>query len=140
MKNSNTRARSMTLAVLIGSAVISGMAIAADQLAEVTIQGSRMTKVVTPGVPLGGPHDETTTLSKTASYSDLDLSTVNGAQELEARVTATAKELCVELDKLFSREPACVKDVTDKAMVQVHKAVKSAVDARSAASKAAAKK
>jgi UrcA family protein len=49
-----------------------------------------------PSSPLGRPPEQTT-LSLPVSYSDLDLTTREGAHELRARVRDAAQDICSEL-------------------------------------------
>lgn len=129
MKTVNTKVYSVTLAVLIASAAVSGAVMAAE-LPEVTVEATRMSKQVTPSPHAGGPIDSAT-LSLKVGYSDLDLSTANGTTELGNRVGSAAKEICGELDKIFkTTDPSCVKDVTDRAMKRADQAIKARTTAK----------
>jgi UrcA family protein len=73
------------------------------------------------GAPTGFRNPELISLSRGASYADLDLSRPSGAAELETRVRNTAKEVCQELNRQYPRTGGqyvyantdCVKKATD---------------------------
>jgi UrcA family protein len=118
---------------------LAGAATAAQQLEEITVEGSRMTKEVVGRSSSTGAPIELVTLVRHASYSDLDLSTHNGALELQKRVELTAKAACKELDELFpfnvssNGTRSCVDKAVRSAKAQVQAAIKSAEEARVAA-------
>jgi UrcA family protein len=75
---------------------------------------------------------ESTSVSRPISYSDLDLSTSAGVQELQRRVTLTATDVCNELKKRFpsdlypsvsqypiTRKYDCVQTAVDDAMNRI---------------------
>jgi UrcA family protein len=131
--------RRAKFALLAIGVVLAGAASAAQQLEEITIEGSRMTKEVVGRSSSTGARIELVTLARHASYSDLDLSTHSGALELQKRVELTAKAACKELDQLFpfgvnsSNTRSCVSKATNSAKVQVQAAIQSAEEARVAA-------
>lgn len=115
---------------------VAGTLIAAEQLPEITIEGSTMTKEVVGRSTSTGAPIESVTLTRHVNYSDLDLSAHTGAHELENRVNETAKATCDELDKLFpfsgSQSFSCVKKAVEGAMVQAHNAINAAEKTRAA--------
>jgi UrcA family protein len=136
MNNTHNRLRPMTMALLLAGIALASAVTAAEQLQEVTVQGSRMVKAVTGRSPTTGAPIESVTLSRPVSYSDLDLSTSKGAHELDSRVAAEAKALCDELDKLFPLTPpdaACLKKATDGGMGLAKKLIAAAGNAHAPA-------
>jgi UrcA family protein len=69
----------------------------------------------------------TVSVSRQVSYSDLDLTTSGGRDQLETRVKQMARDVCGELDRRFPKQvfiPVgenrnCVRDTTAEAMLQV---------------------
>jgi UrcA family protein len=134
--------RSVALLALVAGSVFAGAAMAATELKEVTIEGSRMTKEVTQGrVPGVNSSVQDVKLSMGVSYADLDLSLVKDGQELERRVEAAAKSICTELDKLLATpDTGCITDLTKQTHVKVDAAILAASQAHLAKSKADAAK
>jgi UrcA family protein len=136
MNNTDKRLRSMALALLLGTGALSGAVIAAEQLQEVSVQGSRIVRQVVAYSPTTGAPVESVSLTRPVQHSDLDLSTPKGAHELENRVASEAKSLCEELDKLFPLTPSdrtCLKKATDGGMGMAQKLIAAAGSAHAAA-------
>jgi UrcA family protein len=110
-------------------------AIAADQIAELTVEGSRMTKEVVGRSSSTGAPIEEVTLRRHVPYADLDLSTHSGVAELQKRIDATAQETCRDLDKAlpFSKNSdsarSCVNKAVKSAMPQAQEAIDNAQSA-----------
>jgi UrcA family protein len=128
----------MALVALVASAAFATAAMAATELGEITIEGSRMVKEVTKSATTPGkPAIQEAKLTMGVSYSDLDLSLVKDGQELQRRVDAAAKTLCGELDKFFSpSDQNCVMEMAKQTQPKVSAAIKAASDARFAKAKA----
>jgi UrcA family protein len=107
-------------------------AIAADQIAELTVEGSRMTQEVVGRSSSTGAPIEEVTLRRHVPYADLDLSTHSGVTELQKRIDATAQETCRELDKMFPLSQnndstrSCVSKAVKSARPQAQEAIDSA--------------
>ena len=138
--NKQMKLRSAGMALLALGVIAAGTAMAAtDSLEEVTVQGSRMTREVVGRAQSTGVPVELVTLTRHATYADLDLSTHSGASELRRRVESTAKATCQELDKLFplttptaSNSQACLWQAVNGAESQIQAAIDSAEAARDA--------
>jgi UrcA family protein len=134
--NHSLKFRRAAFALLAVGVSLAGAATAAQQLEEITIEGSRITKEVVGRSSSTGAPIELVTLARHASYSDLDLSTHSGALELQKRVELTAKAACKELDQLFpfsvssSGTRSCMDKAVNSAKAQVQAAIKSAEEAR----------
>jgi UrcA family protein len=132
--------RSTGMALLALGVIAAGTAMAAtDSLEEVTVQGSRMTREVVGRAQGTGAPVELVTLTRHATYADLDLSTHSGASELRERVQSTAKAACRELDELFpltaptaANSQACLWQAVNGAQAQIQAAIDSAEAARAA--------
>lgn len=79
-----------------------------------------------PSNVLGRP-PETTTLSTSVSYSDLDLTTRDGAYELRARVRDAARDICSELAsrypiRMAESEP-CLKNAIGSGLNRANMAI-----------------
>jgi|ERR1700733_641020 UrcA family protein len=126
------------MAVVVSLLGITSRAIAAAQIPEITVEGSRMTKEVIARSSGRAPI-ELVTLTRHVSYADLDVSTHSGATELKTRVDATAKATCRELRRLFpfqtgnNDERTCINNAVKGAMVQAQAAIDNAEKARTAA-------
>jgi UrcA family protein len=117
----------MAMLALIGTAVAGGAV--AQQEEGVTVTASRVPKVeVTEPKP--GSIMKTVSLSYGVSYSDLDLTTADGKEQLKARVRQAAEDACGELDRQYPMaEPKgqrCVGAAVDSAKDQVHDAIAAA--------------
>ncbi|MBL6853252.1 MAG: UrcA family protein [Alphaproteobacteria bacterium] len=70
------------------------------------------------------------TLSRTVSYSDLDLGTVGGARTLRARVRETARDICDTLRDAYPlrQQPgtSCYRDALKDAMPRADAAIRDA--------------
>jgi UrcA family protein len=112
---------------LIGTAV-AGTAVA-QQEEGITITASRAPKVEVVE-PKPGSIMKTVSLSYGVSYSDLDLTTTEGKEQLKARVRQAAEDACNELDRQYPfSEPKglrCVGATVDSAKGQVHDAIAAA--------------
>lgn len=130
--------RTMTVAMFTAALAVGSCVLAAEQLEQVTVQGSRVTKgavATSNGVPV----DEVT-LSRHVSFGDLDLSTHSGALEMEKRINLTAEATCKELERLYpigtGDGTSCIKRAVSGAMLQARAAIAAAEKARlSAAAK-----
>jgi len=107
----------------IASALLGGIAVA-QNVEEVTVQGSRIvtTKVVgrtSSGVPI-----KDVTLSYGVSIAGLDLASHAGFMEAEKRVNDMAEAACKDLVQRYPTgtpsEAECTKAAADKAMVKVN--------------------
>jgi UrcA family protein len=111
-------------------------AIAAEQTAEITVEGSRVTREVVGRSSSTGAPIELATLSRHVNYADLDLRSRSGVTELQKRIDTTARVACRELDKVFplSRNgdstQSCVNKAVKSAMLQAQEAIDSAENAR----------
>lgn len=103
---------------------------AAEELGQITVQAGPITKSVVGRSPTSGAPIENIALTRRVSYSDLDLRTHAGAQELEHRVRSTAKAACDQLDDLYPHTERysadCTRKATDDAMAQVRVAIAAA--------------
>jgi len=108
---------------LVASTLIAGIAVA-QNLEEITVQGTRMvtTKLVgrtSTGIPIND-----VSLSYGVSTAGVDLTSHAGVMELEKRVHEVAESACKELGKRYPQstpsDADCAKAAADKAMVQVN--------------------
>lgn len=117
----------MAMVALIGAAV--GVGAVAQEKEGITVTASRApeVKVVEPE---RGSIMQTVSLSYGVTYSDLDLNTTEGKQQLKARVRQAAEDACEELDRQYPMaEPKgarCVGAAVDGAKDQVRTAVAAA--------------
>jgi UrcA family protein len=97
----------------------------------VTVEAVR--EIIVGKSPIGAPIKELSIRSR-VSYSDLDLTTADGAAALEKRVKDTAvstcKELKVQIPAEGSTEENCVKEALDGAAPQVAAAIEAAKKAK----------
>ena len=97
----------------------------------VTVEAVR--EIIVGKSPIGAPIKELSIRSR-VSYSDLDLTTADGAAALEKRVNDTAvstcKELKVQIPAEGSTEEKCVKEALDGAAPQVAAAIEAAKKAK----------
>ena len=97
----------------------------------VTVEAVR--EIIVGKSPIGAPIKELSIRSR-VSYSDLDLTTADGAAALEKRVNDTAvstcKELKVQIPAEGSTEEKCVKEALDGAAPQVASAIEAAKKAK----------
>jgi UrcA family protein len=97
----------------------------------VTVEAVR--EIIVGKSPIGAPIKELSIRSR-VSYSDLDLTTGDGAAALERRVKDTAvstcKELKVQIPAEGSTEEKCVKEALDGAAPQVAAAIEAAKKAK----------
>lgn len=116
--------RAVRLALLGGGLAVAASAAVAQPMEVVTVEAARSTTVgqTMHGVPI----DEITIRSR-VSYSDLDLTTASGAQELENRIRATAESSCRKIDVQFpaegSSEATCIKNAVEAAMQEARKVI-----------------
>lgn len=79
---------------------------------------------------LTGASADLISISQRVSYADLNLATVSGAQEMEARVRNTAKALCEKLEQRYplsgNNAETCVKNAVSKGMADVRIAIEAA--------------
>ena len=103
-----------------------GSAYAVEPLDQVTVTASRVAKERVAQTSFGVPVYEIS-MSYRVSYSDLDLRTPAGTDELEKRVEKAA---CASIDRQYPKsEPsgaACAKVAVEEAMIQVQDAIKKA--------------
>lgn len=111
------------ITVAAAAAVIVGNFCAAQNLDEITVQGTRVLNTKTVGRTSSGVPIKDISLSYGVSYADLDLASHAGALELEKRVHGAAKAACDELGKQFpDSTPSgidCIKMAVSKAMPAV---------------------
>jgi UrcA family protein len=114
----------MKVAVAAGAFALLGGIVVAQQIEEVTVQGSRVvtTKVVgrtSSGVPI-----KDVSLSYGVSIAGLDLASHAGFMEAEKRVNDVAEAACKDLVQRYPTgtpsEAECSKAAADKAMVKVN--------------------
>jgi UrcA family protein len=96
----------------------------AQNLQEVTVQGTRVVNTKTVGRTASGVPIVDVSLSYGVSTAGLDLASHVGAVELEKRVHDAAVAACHEIGKQYPdatpSEEDCAKAATGKAMVRVH--------------------
>jgi UrcA family protein len=110
--------------VMLGTVVFSGAAFAQEPEAEFVVSSSRASALAhgsLPGVPV-----EVISISQRVSYADLNLTSVAGSEEMEARVRSTARTLCEKLDQRYPLSnvevETCVRDTVRKGLADVHTA------------------
>lgn len=112
--------------VMLGTVVFSGAALAQEPEAEFVVSSSRANGLSSypslPGVPV-----EVISVSQRVSYADLNLASVSGAEEMEARVRNTARTLCAKLDEKYPLssvdQDSCVRNSVTKGMADVRAAI-----------------
>jgi len=114
----------MRVAVAAGAFALLGGIVIAQDIEEVTVQGSRVvtTKVVgrtSSGVPI-----KDVSISYGVSIAGLDLASHAGFMEAEKRVNDVAAAACRDLAQRYPTgtpsEAECTKAAADKAMVKVN--------------------
>jgi len=128
------------LAAALLATAMSVPALAASQAvtpstAQVTIRAVPREQGEDLGATYSGTPIELIQLSRRVSYSDLDLSTMSGADELRSRIRDTAAEICNTLERRYPlyasarQESAdCTSRAASSAMPQVRAAMASAVE------------
>ncbi len=105
-------------------AVLVGALAFAQDMDEVTVQGTRMVAVKAAGRASTGVPTSAVSLSYNVSFKDLDLASRTGFMEAQKRVKELADRACKELEKLHpDATPTvaeCSKTAADKAMVVVN--------------------
>jgi UrcA family protein len=118
---------------LVASASIGSIAVA-QNMEEVTVQGTRMLSTRTAGHTSSGVPIVDVSFSYGVSTSGLDLASRVGSTELEKRVHDAAMAACKEISKQYPdatpSESDCAKAAVDKAMVRVHE-LEAAADRKS---------
>jgi UrcA family protein len=119
-----TRITPIAVAILATGA-LTGAAIAAEQLKEVTVQAARMVETAAGRTQSGIPIVNAS-VSYGVSYADLDLSLPSGVKTLEKRINDTALKACEQLRNLYpvTANPApsdaeCAKTAAAKALATV---------------------
>ena len=103
---------------------ILGVAAAAEQMQEVTVQATRVTKTSAGRTASGIPIVDTS-LSYGVSYADLNLASHADVLTLKGRVKDASQKACqqlVQLDPLAESSPSeadCTKAAADKALAKV---------------------
>jgi UrcA family protein len=114
---------SVRIIVAAAATVIFGNLSAAQNLDEITVQGTRVMSTKRVGRTASGVPIKDISLSYGVSFADLDLASHAGALELEKRVHGAAKAACNELGKQFpDSTPSadeCTKLAVNKAMPAV---------------------
>jgi len=130
--------RAISSAAVLGLAISGGAAFAQDSGdQEVRIQGAPV--VTAEGWSHTGIQNQRVQLSQNVSYSDLNLATQSGENELKARVHNVADAICDRLGQ--SEEPRaamdatahhiqCVNSAVDDAMPNIRRAIASAQETR----------
>ena len=114
--------------VMLGTVVFSGAAFAQEPEAEFVVSSSRANGLAYPSLP--GVPVEVISVSQRVSYADLNLASLSGAEEMEARVRNTARTLCAKLDDKYPlagiQQQNCVRDTVIKALADVRAAITAA--------------
>ena len=101
----------------------------AQQLEGVDVEASRIVKERLGTSSVNAPI-EAISLNYRVSYSDLDLSTHDGAVALKDRVNEAAKAACRQISQLYPSatpdDASCTKQAVDSAMPSVKKAIAAA--------------
>ncbi len=113
-------------AATIAAALASGIAVA-QNLQEITVQGTRVLDVKDAGRSNTGIPLRDVSLSYGVNIADLDLATQYGPMALEKRVKDAAMAACEELGQKYPQSTpntdACARAAADKAMVRAHQLV-----------------
>ena len=114
--------------VMLGTVVFSGAALAQEPEAEFVVSSSRASGL-THGT-LTGAQVEVISISQRVSYADLNLTSVSGSEEMEARVKSTARTLCEKLEQKFPlsgvQMDTCVRNTVNKGLADVRSAISAA--------------
>ena len=138
MKHDNGKSSIAAWTAIAASVLVTGTALAADALEEITVSGTRVTKSVVSRDPANGTPTERLALTRPVDYKDLDISTVLGAKELEKRVTAVAQSVCDELNRLVPtahEDPECVRNATQDGMKKANEVIMRYSNAKAQAKK-----
>jgi len=107
----------------VASALLGGIAVA-QNIEEVTVQGTRMVTAKVVGRTYSGVPIEDVSLSYGVSIAGLDLASPAGFMEAEKRVNEVAEAACKDLVKRYPSgtpsEAECTKAAAGKAMVKVN--------------------
>jgi len=116
----------LRVAVAVGAVavgLIGGIAVA-QNVEEITVQGTRIVNEKVIGQSSTGVAINKVSLSYGLSTAGLDLASHAGIMEAERRVKAVAEAACKELGKLYPaatpNDAECSKAAADKAMVKVN--------------------
>lgn len=114
--------------VMLGAFAFSGAALAQEPEAEFVISSTRATGLAHGSLP--GAKLEVVSISKRVSYADLNLASVSGSEEMEARVRSTARTLCEKLEQKYplsgTQTETCIRDTVSKGMADVRTAIAAA--------------
>jgi UrcA family protein len=112
--------------VMFGTFAFSGVALAQEP--EFIVSSTRGSGLAHSS--LTGASAQTISISQRVSYADLNLATVSGVQEMEARVRNTAKALCEKLEQRYPVSSAsaetCIKNAVSQGMSDVRIAIEAA--------------
>lgn len=100
---------------------------AEEVIEEIVVQAPA---VVTRRVRVGRQQYEIWESRRSVSYADLDLKLQKDVAELEARIDATAREVCEELADMFPQlrrpEPGCIRDAVNSTKEEMQEAIAAA--------------
>jgi UrcA family protein len=116
--------RTAPLALVATAFLIASGPTAAQTVKEITVEAPRTVTRQVGQNDYGAPI-LVTTVKIRVSYADLDLSKPSGADALQTRIDAAAKDACHELDKLYPFDPDanCVRSVVKAAAPQAQAAI-----------------
>jgi UrcA family protein len=124
---------SVQLALVASALALTGTAAAQNsstrqdndsQLSQITVQATHDVQKKQVGMSYTGIPIEEVSLTRHVGFSDLDLKTPAGKDELDKRIKTVAKEACEQIKKLYPLEQwdtdtrSCVADAVKGARVQ----------------------
>ena len=122
-----TKLMSLAIATIAAAAALASGIAVAQNLEEITVQGTRVLDVKDAGRSNTGIPLRDVSLSYGVNIADLDLATQYGPMALEKRVKDAAMAACEELGQKYPQSTpnteACAKTASDKAMVRAHQLV-----------------
>ena len=119
----------VTAAAAVASALIGGVVVA-QNLEEITVQGTRVLDEKDAGRSSTGVQIRDVSLSYGVNIADLNLASQYGPIALEKRIHEAAKAACEEIGRKYPQstpsDEVCTKAATDKAMVKARELVAAA--------------
>ena len=122
------RMRRIGIVLLTASAALTALAYAQVSPKTISVEVSILTPVLAGRPGLEAPADQVT-LTHLVSYSDLDLTTQSGQEELRDRIAETARFACEQLERLYPRQSESPARCTRQAIEDSDSQVAAAIDA-----------
>ena len=122
------RMRRIGIVLLTASAALTALAYAQVSPKTISVEVSILTPVLAGRPGLEAPADQVT-LTHLVSFSDLNLTTQSGQEELRDRIAETDRFTCEQLERLYPRQSESPARCTRQAIEDSDSQVAAAIDA-----------